>query len=782
MIWVLLFMIDFNQYFKGLKKTIEGKDNYYFLVNDTNNEIRQHYDYDYQSSIDIQRFVKSIASKKDYFYSKNINYEFFVIPDKSITARQYLPFETPEPKRITDQLGGLVHDLRGIITIDDVLRNDTHIAVMSSLKLTPHILSVLHGTEAEEYTQRIIDKTHVEVVDHKGDLFFVFNWSYPQDERFKNYAHMQLETLELNEQYKQVELEDIPEEYRRVSKRKSEYYINPNSISNKKALILRDSSTNSLTKSLIAYYREVFFYWDHWYFNKQLVEWFNPDDVIEIRTERFIENPHYPTAETDFKIKQDVILNLETFESHDKKLKVKFDIMDYYNRPIDTKVDIYINDEPFVSDDTTNSIFDKCYDLSCYPTNRYDLKVIVNATDTTNTFKFTRSILVSEDIRKYFTNLKSSIKGLNNTFFLVNDNTNELLQHYDLEYESSLDLRQFKQSLESKRKYLAKKNIKFTQFIIPDKSVVLREYLPFETTDAKRNWDSLKNYYYDLSDVIGTDDFLVNDTKLTSQAAVKAVSYILFKTFKEKSFSEIKGEILEKFTTNKVTHQGDLFTDEAWSYPKDDVYEKYSKINIDELSLIAKDKLTHMDIDEEFLQFNNVASDYVHNPDSISDRRALIICDKSAHPLFEAFIAYFREVFFYHDFWYFNKNLIDYASFDVVIEVKAERFLDTALTFIINDNSHVLIPVKINVNQFEQADNKLTVDVSCRDIRNLPVDSTLKFYIDDELLCERELMQGRCICSLSVEYLNVGSHILKIRLEESESTKARVITKEFDIN
>ncbi|MBQ6443474.1 MAG: hypothetical protein IJJ11_02200 [Methanosphaera sp.] len=775
-------MIDFNQYFKGLKKTIEGKDNYYFLVNDTNNEIRQHYDYDYQSSIDIQRFAKSIASKKDYFYSKNINYEFFVIPDKSITARQYLPFETPEPKRITNQLGGLVHDLRSIITIDDVLRNDTHISVMSSLKVTPHILSVLHGTEAKDYTQRITDKTHVEVVDHKGDLFFVFNWSYPQDERFKNYAHMQLETLELNDEYKQVELEDIPEEYRRVSKRKSEYYINPNSISNKKALVLRDSSTNSLTKSFIAYYREVFFYWDHWYFNKQLVEWFNPDDVIEIRTERFIENPHYPTSETDFKIKQDVILNLETFESHDKKLKVKFDIMDYYNRPIDTKVDIYINDEPFVSDDTSNSIFDKCYDLSSYPTNRYNLKVIVNATDTTNQFKFTRSILISEDIRKYFTNLKSSIKGLNDTFFLVNDNTNELLQHYDLEYDSSLDLRQFKQSLESKRKYLAKKNIKFTQFIIPDKSVVLREYLPFETTDAKRNWDSLKNYYYDLSDVIGTDDFLVNDTKLTSQAAVKAVSYILFKTFKKKSFSEIKSEILEKFTTNQVTHQGDLFTDDAWSYPKDDVYEKYSRIDIDELSLIAKDKLTHKEIDEEFLQFNNVASDYIHNPDSISDKKALIICDKSAHPLFEAFIAYFREVFFYHDFWYFNKNLIDYASFDVVIEVKAERFLDTALTFIINDNSRVLIPVKINVNQFERADNKLTVDVSCRDIRNLPVYSTLKFYIDDELLCERELMQGRCICSLNVEDLNVGSHILKIRLEESESTKARVITKEFDIN
>lgn len=777
----LLFMIDFNQYFKGLKKTIEGKDNYYFLVNDTNNEIRQHYDYNYQSAIDIQRFVKSITSRKDYFYSKNINYEFFVIPDKSITAREYLPFETPEPKRITDHLEGLVHDLKSVITIDDVLKNDTHISVMSSLKVTPYILSVLHGTEAHEYAQKITDKTHIEVVDHKGDLFFVFNWSYPQDERFKKYAHMQLETLELNDEFKQVELEDIPEEYRRVSKRKSEYYINPNSISDKKALILRDSSTNSLTKSFISYYREVFFYWDHWYFNKELVEWFNPDDVIEIRTERFIEKPHYPTSQTDFKIKQDLILNLETFESHDKKLKVKFDIMDYYNRLVDTTVDIYINDELYASADTTKSIFDKCYDLSDYPIDRYAVKVIVNPTDTTNQFRFTRNIIISEDIRKYFTNLKSSLKGLDNTFFLVNDNTNELLQHYDLEYDSSLDLRQFKQSLESKRKYLSKKNIKFTQFIIPDKSVVMRKYLPFETTEAKRNWNSLKNYYYDLSEIIGVDDFLINDTKLTSQASVKAVSYILFKTFKQKSFKQIKGELLEKFRTEHVTHKGDLFTDDGWSYQKDEIYEKYSAMDIEELSLNNKNQLIHKDIDAEFRQFNNVSSDYVHNQDSISDKKALIICDKAAHPLFESFIAYFRQVFFYHDFWYFNRNLIDYVDFDVVIEVRAERFLDTALTFIINDKSRVLIPVKINVNQLKVMDDYLTVDVNCRDIRNLPVDSTLKFYIDGKLLTEEKLMDGKCICSLNVEGLDVGNHNLKIRLEQSESTKARMINREFNI-
>jgi hypothetical protein len=247
-----------------------------------------------------------------------------------------------------------------------------------------------------------------------------------------------------------------------------------------------------------------------------------------------------------------------------------------------------------------------------------------------------------------------------------------------LEYESPLNIREFKLSLESKRKYAATKNIKFTQFILPDKSVILREYLPFETANANRHWNSLKNYYYDLSEILLPEDYLKNDSKITSQAAVKAVSYVIFKTFKQQSFKRIKQSLLEKFTSNIVLHNGDLFADGSWSYDKDEVYERYSTMEIEELSLKAKDNVVNKKIAPEFAKFNNVDSKYLYNSDSISDRKALIICDKSIQPLFDAFTAYFREVFFYHDFWYFNKNLIDYIDFDVIIEIKSERFLDTA--------------------------------------------------------------------------------------------------------
>ena len=774
-------MSDFNQYFKGLKKTIEGKDNYYFLVNDTNNEIRQHYDDTYENSIDLEKFIQSIISKKHYLNSKDINYEFFVIPDKSVTARAYLPFETSQPKRIVDYLGGYVHDLKDIITLDDVLKNDTHISIISSLKITPYILSVLHGNVPEYYSQKIKDKTKVEFIDHKGDLFFTMNWSYPQDDRFKNYAHMQLENLELKGDYTKVELENIPEQFRRVSKRKSEYYINPNSISDKKALILRDSSTNSLITSFIAYYREVFFYWDHWYFNKDLVEWYNPDDVIEIRTERFIERPNYPMEDNDFKIKQDLILNLDEFKSYDKQLHMKFDIMDYYNRIVDSDVDIYINDNLFVTQKTQDGLFDNTYDLSDFSIDYYNIKVVVKSTKTTNEFTFTRNVLVSHDIKKYFKDLKLSLKGKDNTFFLVNDNTNELLQHYDLEYESRLNLSQFKLSLNSKRKYLSGKNIKFTQFILPDKSVILRDYLPFETAKAKRHWDSLKNYYYDLSEVISKDDYIVNDTKITSYAALKAVSFIIFKTFKQESFTQIKENLLKHFTPKEIIHQGDLFTEGTWSYAKDDTYEKYSQMKIEELSLTDKQSLTDKEIPPMYAQFNNVKSKHIHNYNSISDKRALIICDKTIHPLFDAFTAYFSQVFFYHDFWYFNKDLIDYLNPDVVIEVRSERFLDTALTFMVNDKSNILIPVKINVDAMQINDNNLVVNVTCKDIRNVPVESSCKFFIDEEIIAQLELQDGNISFNGDVSNLEEGVHELKIRLEQSKQTKARIIKKQFNI-
>ena len=53
-------------------------------------------------------------------------------------------------------------------------------------------------------------------------------------------------------------------------------------------------TTPALKNFLIPYFKESFFYWDHLNLDKELIEWFKPDIIIEIRIERFLENYEYP--------------------------------------------------------------------------------------------------------------------------------------------------------------------------------------------------------------------------------------------------------------------------------------------------------------------------------------------------------------------------------------------------------------------------------------------------------------------------------------------------------
>ena len=104
--------------FQKLKKTLQGKNNIFFLINDSNHEILQHYDNTFQTKLNYDLFIKSIDSKNHFFKSLNINYNLFIIPDKSITLREYLPFNTINPNRHTNYLKGYLYDLHEIIEQD----------------------------------------------------------------------------------------------------------------------------------------------------------------------------------------------------------------------------------------------------------------------------------------------------------------------------------------------------------------------------------------------------------------------------------------------------------------------------------------------------------------------------------------------------------------------------------------------------------------------------------------------------------------------------------------
>lgn len=95
----------FNQ---NLKRTLKGKKGYLFLINDNNNELRQHFDENYESIFDFNKSLKVQKIKKDWLNSMNIPFYSFSVPDKSIICKDFLPFKFNKINRLIEQIDYII--------------------------------------------------------------------------------------------------------------------------------------------------------------------------------------------------------------------------------------------------------------------------------------------------------------------------------------------------------------------------------------------------------------------------------------------------------------------------------------------------------------------------------------------------------------------------------------------------------------------------------------------------------------------------------------------------
>jgi GT2 family glycosyltransferase/glycosyltransferase involved in cell wall biosynthesis len=273
-----------------LNKSLKGKNGYLFLVNDSNNEIKQHFDQFYEHKFNPKNFIRNLKMKKDYCLRNNIKYFFFITPDKSLVCKDQLPFKTKLTKRNYDSINDLVPDFTDNLDDSCYFKADSHMNYVGGMELSYSYLNHIDNKfTRDDFELLIADQINTEesVINlHFGDLLAVKNWSYPVEEK-DNYRNEK--AVLFKNQFLVDNKEKLPEEFKIVGVRETEYYLNPHGFSDLKVLILRDSTTNYLKDILSVYFKEILFYWDHWKFNKELVEWYKPDIIIEIRTERFLE-------------------------------------------------------------------------------------------------------------------------------------------------------------------------------------------------------------------------------------------------------------------------------------------------------------------------------------------------------------------------------------------------------------------------------------------------------------------------------------------------------------
>lgn len=764
-------MIDFTDIFKDLKHTLKGKEDTFFLVNDKTNEIRQHFDENYSQKLNVEKFIDCQKSKQKYFNKLGINYGFFLIPDKSVVLRDYLPFDAEYMYRSADELGDVVNDLAAVITEEDFYKNDSFLSHKSQIKVVSFILSIFTDYDYLFYENLISSKLTMRKSEFDGDLFSAKNWSYTFDAYFDDMKYIEVDKLFLNDDITEISLNEVPEEFREFSSTKAKYFKNRNSLTNKKALVIYDAKMEYLIPVLLAYYEEVYFYRDYNYFNKQLIKWYEPDDVIELRIERFIETMYIPEIKDSSEILVPVLLSVDDIHIEEQTLHITIKGYDIRNIGLSAECTVFIDDQLFARQKFTEGRIDFKIDVENIEYGVHEIKLSVEKTKFTKSKTIIQSFKFCEDITKYFKGLKKTIKGKEDTFFLVNDSNTEIRQHYDCYFKSEFDRSRFIRSQISKITYFNKLEIPYKFFVVPDKSVLLKDYLPFTPRFMNRHVDSLGDYVIDLLPYLDVEDYLINDTHISMESSFKVVPQIL-SHFHGNTPEHYQKILREKLEMIPGYFKGNLLSERNWSYEYDEYHEKFKNIPVNEVQFPKSSiEIDSAEIPEEFRIFLKRPSVYIVNPDSISDKKALIFHGSSIIHMRPALSAYYREIFCYWDYSYFNKDIVEWFKPDIVFELRIERFLEKIFCPIITEENNVLMPVKLDLDNISVKNSILNIKLCGMDIRDMKLFSSCQVFIDDELVSEKAFDGYECEFNIDVSNYSKGEHGIRIFNKETKYTK-----------
>lgn len=271
-----------------LKLSLRGKNGFFFLINDGNCELRQHFDVNYKNRFDSVTFISDYYFKNNLFNDFGIDYFFFNIPDKSIICKNLLPFDVDVIKRNINLVPQIV-DFSEYLNHTHFYKWDTHMNFKAGELLSFKFLNhVDNNLSIGEWNTVIEDNFEEFEKIPSSDLISQKNWSYgPQEQIFLNKRAHNIKDVVIKP--KKLLSKKIWDEFKVCGNRESFYFKNPNSISDKTALIFRDSTFDYLKWYFLFYFKEIFFYWDHGTVDSKLINLVKPDVIIEARVERFLE-------------------------------------------------------------------------------------------------------------------------------------------------------------------------------------------------------------------------------------------------------------------------------------------------------------------------------------------------------------------------------------------------------------------------------------------------------------------------------------------------------------
>ncbi len=264
-----------------LNKTMFGKNKTLYLKS----EVQQHYVDTYSDEI-INVNKSIITDYYDKLQSFCQNTHIFILPDKSVINQQDLTEDIDSTKlfRFADNINHPnIHDLYKYVELNSshYYKTDSHMNHQGTLLIFYKIMEKL-GFETPDIKYLINNYDY-----YKGDLTSYHNIGLEEDKT--SFIKEDVIFHNVINDSKNIITKLNP--YNRICfSRPSKYFINENHIINKKILIFGDSTTSDqrLFNYFTSVFKETLFYWNHFYINNELIEEYNPDILLDIRTERFL--------------------------------------------------------------------------------------------------------------------------------------------------------------------------------------------------------------------------------------------------------------------------------------------------------------------------------------------------------------------------------------------------------------------------------------------------------------------------------------------------------------
>lgn len=277
--------------------TLIGKDKYLFLINDSNCEIECH------------QTNKILTDNTNLYYSFLSKFSMLVYPDKSYVCQQFLPDEyqpliyRPGFFKFYSTFGNHIFDSLPYVNTTDYYKTDSHMNLNGVYKVFILFISYVNNLFNIDLQVPNIEILHKEVDNYPGDLKMSINCGNMD---LSNYHDI----LYYNDQYNlyasDIVTIDNDYEYFSISdnqlvNKKMELvgqlvdwifigkyiiYRHNNNACNKKILIFYDSFSNCILKLLLLLSSDVYIF--KGFFNLNMINIINPDIILELRIERFL--------------------------------------------------------------------------------------------------------------------------------------------------------------------------------------------------------------------------------------------------------------------------------------------------------------------------------------------------------------------------------------------------------------------------------------------------------------------------------------------------------------